>query len=118
MRKALTIFLASVFVVLGVGAGGAAKEKKEKPAATKEDRWHGIIVRSNKENSTLDVRKGNVTKTIHYDSSTKWTKGTGAIDPAEVKDGANVICLGKYDEKNEFHATRIDLRVGGFFHTH
>jgi hypothetical protein len=28
----------------------------------------------------------------------------------EFKDGSDVICLGKYDEKGDFHATRIDLR--------
>ncbi len=118
MRKVLIFLLAGAFVVLGMGAGGAAKEKKEKPAATSEVRWHGSIVRSNKDLSTLDVRKGQITKTIHYDSSTKWTKGTSTIDPGQVKDGDQVICLGKYDEKNEFHATRIDLRAGGLFHIH
>ncbi len=28
----------------------------------------------------------------------------------EVKDRDRVIALGKYDDKGEFHATRIDLR--------
>jgi hypothetical protein len=31
-------------------------------------------------------------------------------DQSEFKEGADVICLGQYDEKKEFHATRIDLR--------
>ncbi len=114
MKKALIVLLSSAFVFLGAGTQpGAAKEKKEKPAASTESRWDGVIVRGNKQASTLEVRKGRITKTIHYDSSTKWTKGKGPIDPNEVKDGARVICLGQYDKKNEFHATRIDLREPG-----
>jgi hypothetical protein len=66
--------------------------------------------RISKDASTLDVRRGTNEKKIYYDSSTKWTKGTKTIEMSEFKEGSDVICLGKADEKGEFHATRIDLR--------
>jgi hypothetical protein len=32
----------------------------------------------------------------------------GSLD--QVKDGRHVICLGRYDDKNQLLATRIDVR--------
>lgn len=112
MKRAMVILLAAVIAAAGLTAQkAAAQEKKEKTAAAaKQGRWHGIIARFNKEQSTLDVRKGGVERKIHYDSSTRWTVGTKAAEMSEFKEGADVICLGKYDEKGELHATRIDLR--------
>ncbi len=86
---------------------------------SKEARWSGMIVRSDKDASTLTVRKRGTTleKIVHYDSSTKWTTQEGKevkpIEMSEVKDGERVICIGSYDEKGEFHATRVDLRKAG-----
>ena len=95
-----------------------AQEKAEKKAA-KQARWEGLVTRSNKDKSTLTVRKrgSSVEKVIHYDSSTQWTsqehgsKKVNNIDASEVKDGDRVICRGTYDEKGEFHATLISKRL-------
>jgi len=84
---------------------------KTAAGAKKEARWHGLIVRSSKEQSYLDVRRQNADKRIFFDSSTTWTKMNKPADPSEFKEGADVICLGQYNEKKEFHATRIDLRM-------
>ncbi len=113
MRKIFVILLAVLFATVGLATQEAwAKEKKQKKEkAAKEDRWSGIIQRSNKEASTLTVRKGNIEKTVVYESSTKWTKGTGSADAADFKDGSRVIVMGKYDEKGRLVATRIDLRA-------
>jgi len=112
MKRILIVVLLGVLATIGFAAQTSiAQEKKEKPAvAAKELRWHGTLVRFNKDNSTLDVRKGAVERTIYYDSSTKWTKGSKTIEMSEVKEGSDVICLGKTDEKDHFHATRVDLR--------
>ena len=119
MRRTILCVLAVLATVLasaGYSAGtAAAQEQEAKPATQGELRWHGSIVRLGKNQSTLDVRKGTVTKTIHYDSSTQWTKGQGK-QPAEMSEfteGSDVICLGKADEKGQFHATKIDLRAQG-----
>ena len=96
----------------------SAQEKAEKKAA-KQARWEGIVMRSNKDKSTLTVRKrgSSVEKIIHYDSSTQWTsqehgsKKVNNIDASQVKDDDRVICRGTYDEKGEFHATLISKRL-------
>ncbi len=118
MRKTLVVLLAVAFAVLGLAAPNSlAKEKKAKAAASeKESRVAGTIVRMSKDASTITVRtqeKGGAERVVHYDASTKWTKakGTKDADMGEFKEGSRVICLGKYDEKKEFMAKKIDLRA-------
>ena len=114
MKRALVVSLVAAFVVMGLTVAAAQEKMK---AATKTARWEGTIVRSDKDASTLTVRRGgtNIEKVVHYDADTKWThqvKGkVEPIDMAEVKDGDRVICMGSYDDKGEFHATRIDKRL-------
>lgn len=112
MRKLWVILLAVAFTTVGIAAQGAwAQEKKEKKAAApKAERWSGVIQRSNKDASTLTVRKGNIEKTVVYDASTTWTKGKDTALAADFKDGSRVIVLGKYDDKGRLLATRVDLR--------
>src|SRR5689334_6573280 len=75
----------------------AAQEKAEHHKTAKQARWTGIIVRSDKDGSTLSVRKSasSTERTIHYDSSTRWTTQEHGkvkdIDASEVKDGDRVI---------------------------
>jgi hypothetical protein len=80
------------------------------PGPSVQVRWHGTLLRFSKDTSSIDVRKGTIERKIYFDSSTKWTRGTKTIEMSEFKDGSDVICLGKYDEKGDYHATRIDLR--------
>jgi hypothetical protein len=87
--------------------------------AAKEGRVEGAVVRSNKDKSTLTVRvrATETERTVHYDASTEWTsqyhgeKKVNAIDASQVKDGDQVICLGSYDDKGEFHAAKISKRL-------
>ena len=116
MRRAMLYVLVAMFALTGYGTRIVIAQDTEKAAAPKDElRWHGIIVRWSKDQSTLDVRKGSVTKTIHYDSSTQWTQAEGGkVKPAEMSEfteGSDVICLGKAGEKGSFVATRIDLRA-------
>jgi hypothetical protein len=115
MKRVLAISLVSAFVLVGLAVLSAAAQEKAAPA--KKARWSGAITRSDKEGGTITVRKSgtNVEKIIHVDSSTKWTKQEGGkvvdLDAGEVKDGDRVICEGTYDDKGEFHATRVDKRL-------
>ena len=118
MKKVLVLALLTAVAGVGLAARGvAAKEKKAKSATEQEARWHGIIIRSDKDASRLTVRKGNIERTVHYDSSTQWThqehgsKNVVYIDPSQVKDNDRVICLGTYDQKGTFHATLISKRA-------
>jgi len=62
---------------------------------------------------TLTVRKGHIEKIVHYESSTRWTEGTWDIDRSEIKEGDRVIWLGKFKDRGEFIATRVDKRKPG-----
>ena len=113
MKRTVLWLLVAVFMFAGYGGQtGVAQEKKEKTAAAqKEVRWHGIIVRINKDQSSMDVRKGTVERKIYFDSSTQWTKGKEVLpDMSQFKEGSDVICMTKADEKGQLHATRVDLR--------
>ena len=48
-----------------------AQEKAEKANSVKEARWEGIVIRSNKDENTLTVRKrgGSQEKVVHYSAS-------------------------------------------------
>ena len=112
MKKVIVMLLAAVFAAAGLGTQRAAAQDAQAPAAApaKQARWHGTIIRMATDGASMDVRRQGIDKKIYFDSSTKWTEGTKTIEMSEVKEGADVICLGTLDEKGLFHATRIDLR--------
>jgi hypothetical protein len=111
VRKAMFCLLVTAVVFAGFGVRTAvAQEPQEKPATT-QLRWHGVIVRINRDQSNMDVRKGTIEKKIFFDSSTQWTKGKEVLpDMSQFKEGSDVICIGKPGPKNEFQATRVQLQ--------
>jgi Ni/Co efflux regulator RcnB len=113
MNKVIVVLLAALFAAAGLTRQKAtAQEKQEKTApAAKRARWHGRIVRINKDLSTLDVRRQGIEKKIYYDSSTKWTQGGNDVKMSRFKEEEDVICLGTYDEMGKFHATQIELQL-------
>jgi len=112
VRKLVVFLLFALLVGVCAAAQAAApQETKEKTAVSaKEARWNGTVVRVDKENSFLDVRKKTVEKRIHFNDATKWTKGSETIQIGDVKENDKVVCLGKY-EGDKFVATRINLRM-------
>jgi len=118
MKKSFAIFFLAVAVVFGIASWKAAAQEatQGKAAENATTRWHGQVVRVNTDTSTLDVRRGHVTRSVHFDSNTKWTKTQDKkavdISPSDVKENDSVICLGKFNDKKEFWAERIDLRAG------
>jgi hypothetical protein len=88
-------------------------------AASKKARVEGVVARSNPEKSTFTVRvrETDSERTVYYDASTKWVsqyhadKKLNTIEPSDVKDGDQVICMGTYDDKKDFHATTISKRL-------
>jgi hypothetical protein len=120
--KIAAILLTLVFaaVICAAQETPATESKKDKAASTSakkgETRWEGHIIRINKDTSSVSVRGGrsgkeNFEREIFYDSSTKWTKQGKAADQSEFKEGSFVIAVGKPDDKGNFHADRIDLRL-------
>jgi len=114
MKKVIVILLFAVFAVVGLATQSTVANGQEKaPAGPKLSRWHGKIVMFDKDKSTMEVRRENIVKTVHYDSKTKWTKdkGTKVIDMSEFKEGSEMICLGTYSKGSVvLDATNVDLR--------
>lgn len=113
MRRLVLFLLVAIFAAAGLMTQGTrAQEQKPTKMTTsaKRVRFRGVIVRFNESESNLEVRQGTITKTIYYDSSTEWTKRGKASEKSAFKEGSDVICVGKTDEKGNFHATRVDLR--------
>ena len=117
LKKLLVLLLTSVLafsLATALFAQGA-------PAAGKEGRWEGHVIRSSSDQSTLTVRKvGSMDeKTVKYDSTTKWvsqahgSKTVNDIAASDVKDGDRVICKGTWDKDGVLHATLISKRLTG-----
>jgi hypothetical protein len=120
MKGSLTllslVLAGAVAVAMPASANQAAAENKAAPAAKKETRWQGHVVRIYKDESQMDIRGGATAhaadvRKIAYDNSTQWTKLGKPGQQDEVKEGSFVIVLGQVDDKGTLHATRIDLRL-------
>src|SRR5882762_6262041 len=66
----------AVFAAMPAGANQAAAEDKKAPAAKKETKWQGHVVRINKDETQMDIRDSKTTmaghlKKVAYDSSTE-----------------------------------------------
>ncbi len=110
------VLAAAVFAAMPAGAKQATAETKQAPAAKKQAKWQGHVIRIYKDLSQMDIRGGINTRSedmrkIAYDGSTEWTKGGKPGQMDEVKEGSFVIVLGHVDDKGVLHATRIDLRL-------
>ena len=117
MRRHLSIALGvclGVLMTLSVVTPVEAQDTKAKAkaAAPKQDRIDGTILSIDKATKTVTVRVRGKTSSrpVIYSDTTKFTfrNKPGSID--ELKDGRRVICVGKYDDKIQLMATRIDVR--------
>jgi len=118
VKKLLTLLFTSV-LAFPLSTVVFAPEAGAQDKAAKEARWEGVIIRSDKDKSTLTVRKRGsaIEKIVVYDSSTKWvsqehgSKTVNDIDASQVKDNDRVICKGTYDKDAVLHATLISKRL-------
>jgi hypothetical protein len=105
----------AVFVAMPAGGPQASAQQKDAPAAAKQTKWQGYVVRINKDQSMMDIHGGSAPsedlRKVAYDSSTEWTKLGKPGQQDEVKEGSFVILQGHVDDKGVLHATRIDLRL-------
>ena len=105
VKKLLTLLFTSVFAFpLSMAVFAQEAPAQAKPA--KEFRWEGVVIRNDKDHSTLLVRKVGSTleRTVEYDSSTRWvsqehgSKKVNDIDASQVKDGDRVIVKGPWEK--------------------
>jgi hypothetical protein len=118
VKKLLTLLFMSV-LAFPLATSLFAQEPPAPTKPAKESRWEGVVIRSDKDHSTLTVRKVGSTleRTIQYDSSTRWvsqehgSKKVNDIDASQVKDGDRVICRGTFEKGAALHATLISKRL-------
>jgi len=106
----------ALFAAVPAGAKQAAAADKKAPAAKKETKWQGHVVRIYKDLSQMDIRGYKAGESEHlskvaYDGSTEWTNLGKPGKQDEVKEESFVIVLGHVDDKGVLHARRIDLRL-------
>jgi hypothetical protein len=109
IRKLFVLPIAAALLLALAVMAGAQEKKKESL-----DRVSGTVQMISKDTKTITVRasSGNVQRQVLYDENTKFTKQNkpgGSID--DVKEGTRIICLGKFNEKTQLVATRIDIRL-------
>ena len=111
----LSLVLAGA-VFAATPANSRQAETKTAPAAKKQAKWQGTVVRINKDQSQIDLRASgtnqpkNTTRKIAYSSSTEWTKQGKPGQQDDIKEGSFIIALGQVDSNGVLQATRIDLR--------
>ena len=109
-RKKLISLLAGVFLFLSLAVMASAEGQKK--TSTKEDRLSGTIHMIDKDTSTIIIRKGALQRKVVYNAETKFTiqnKTGGSMDDVIV--GRRAICLGKFNDKTQLVATRVDVRT-------
>ena len=101
-RTLFGISLASL-MSLGLVIQAGAQDKK------KESRIEGRVQVINKDKSEIVVQRASSSRTITYNSNTKWTKlnKPGSMD--DIKEGYRVICVGTITDK-KFVASQCDAR--------
>jgi Cu/Ag efflux protein CusF len=110
-----------LFVAMGLCLGivltlsvmpAAGQEKKGKAAAPKSDRVEGNVSSIDKATKTATVRLRGKTNSVQvvFNDKTSFTFRNKPASIDELKDGRHVICLGKYNDKTQLIATRIDVR--------
>jgi hypothetical protein len=121
LKKLLTLLFTSVFAFpLSMAVLAQEAPAQAKPAM--ESRWEGVVIRSDKDHSTLTVRNVGSTleRTVEYDSSTRWvsqehgSKKVNDIDASQVKDNDRAICTGTWDKNGILHATLISKRLSHY----
>ena len=107
--KSLIAWFVGVFLLLSLAVMANAQDQKK--TSTKEDRLSGTVHMIDRETSTIIIRKGAVQRKVVYNGETKFTiqnKPGGSIDDVIV--GRRVICLGKFNDKAQLLATRVEVR--------
>jgi hypothetical protein len=101
-------------IALTLSAGPVAAQEKKAPEkkAAKLTRVEGSVQSIDTATKTVTVRLRGKTNTVPvlFNDKTLFTfrNKAGSID--QVKDGRNVICLGRLNDKSELIASRIDVR--------
>ena len=115
MRRCLFIamgLLLGTALTVPAAAAGQASQKDEKVKAADQSRIDGTVHMIDAATKTITVRLRGKTgeRQVVYTDKTEFTFRNKKATLEEVKEGRNVIVLGKVNDKNQLIATRIDVR--------
>src|SRR6266545_5520309 len=110
MKRLIGLSLGVLLSLLFAVSVFAADDKAAKPG--KPDRLDGRIQMINKDTSTITLEKGTIKRQVVYGGDTKVTYRSKPSSMDEVKEGRRVIVLGKFNDKAQLVASRIDVREG------
>ncbi len=105
LRFVMGIILCLVLVFTVSAADKAAKAK-----APKLDRLDGRIQMINKDTKTITLDVKGIKRQVVYSDATKYTFRNKPGTTDDVKEGKRAIVLGKFNDKTQLEATRIDIR--------
>ena len=117
MKRIATMLVIAMLASLGaLSVQGLAQEKKMAdigPCLKGQVRWHGTIIRSDKDGKTITVRRrgGTMERVLHYTDDTVWTEMNKAAQMSDIKDGDDVITCSEAKEKGTLYLTRVDKRA-------
>ena len=110
MKSSIALF-AGLFLLLSLAVMASAQDQKK--TSMKQARLSGTVHMVDKDASTIIIRKGIVQRTVVvYNAETQFTiqnKPGGSVDDVIV--GRRVTCLGKFKDKTQLTAARVDIRV-------
>jgi hypothetical protein len=106
VKSSITL-LASLLLLLSLIAAHAADEKN---ISAKEDQLSGTLHSIDQDASSIIVRKGAVQSRVVYNAETNFTiqNKPGSIDDVIV--GRQVTCYGRFNDKAQLVATRVEIR--------
>ena len=87
-----------------------ARVADQKETSTKEDQLSGTVHSIDQDASSIIVRKGADQTRVVYSAETNFTiqNKPGSIDDVIV--GRQVVCRGRFNDKAQLLATRVDVR--------
>ena len=106
--KYLIAWFTGVFIMLTLAVIASAQDQRT--ISTKEDRLSGTVHAIDKDASAIIIRQGAIQRRVVYNAETKFTiqNKPGSIDDVIV--GRKVNCLGRFNDKSQLMATRVEVR--------
>ena len=105
VQSSITLF-AALLLLLSL----LALTTEQKETSAKEDQLSGTIHSIDQDASSIIVRKGADQTRVVYNAETNFTiqNKPGSIDDVIV--GRQVVCRGRFNDKAQLLATRVDIR--------
>ncbi|MDX2149651.1 MAG: hypothetical protein SFV54_02875 [Bryobacteraceae bacterium] len=107
MAPSRRIFMAAMLAGLATVASSQDKKGNEE-----RDRISGVVHEVDRGTKTITVRsRGTIHRKVIYTDQTRYTtRNTSKGSVEDLREGARIISIGKFDDKGALVAARIDFR--------